>query len=128
MYPIRSIHDSGGTIVGGSDWAVTTMNPLIAIETAVTRKDPSNRVQGTLNENERMDLTEMLKAYTINAADVMHQGHLTGSIEVGKYADLIILEKNLFEIPLEEIGEVKVIETVLEGTTCLLYTSPSPRD
>ena len=93
------------------------MNPLIAIETAVTRKDPSNRVQGTLNENERMDLTEMLKAYTINAADVMHQGHLTGSIEVGKYADLIILEKNLFEIPLEEIGEVKVIETVLEGTT-----------
>ncbi|MDC0222558.1 amidohydrolase family protein, partial [Gammaproteobacteria bacterium] len=117
MYPIRSIHDSGGIIVGGSDWAVTTMNPLIAIETAVTRKDPSNRVQGTLNENERMDLTEMLKAYTINAADVMHQGHLTGSIEVGKYADLIILEKNLFEIPLEEIGEVKVIETVLEGTT-----------
>ncbi|MDB3990234.1 amidohydrolase [Gammaproteobacteria bacterium] len=117
MYPIRSIHDSGGTIVGGSDWAVTTMNPLIAIETAVTRKDPSNRVQGTLNEKERMDLTEMLKAYTINAADVMHQGHLTGSIEAGKYADLIILEKNLFEIPLEEIGEVKVIETVLEGTT-----------
>ena len=117
MYPIRSIHDSGGTIVGGSDWAVTTMNPLIAIETAVTRKDPSNRVQGTLNEKERMTLTEMLKAYTINAADVMHQGHLTGSIEVGKYADLIILEKNLFEIPLEEIGEVKVIETVLEGTT-----------
>jgi len=117
MYPIRSIHDSGGTIVGGSDWAVTTMNPLIAIETAVTRKDPSNRVQGTLNENERMDLTEMLKAYTINAADLMHQGHLTGSLETGKYADLIILERNLFEIPLEEIGEVKVIETVLEGTT-----------
>ena len=117
MYPIRSIHDSGGTIVGGSDWAVTTMNPLIAIETAVTRKDPSNRVQGTLNKNERMDLTEMLKAYTINAADLMHQGHLTGSLETGKYADLIILERNLFEIPLEEIGEVKVIETVLEGTT-----------
>ena len=49
MYPIRSIHDAGGTIVGGSDWAVTTMNPLIAIETAVTRQDPSNRVEGTLS-------------------------------------------------------------------------------
>ena len=117
MYPIRSIHDSGGTIVGGSDWAVTTMNPLIAIETAVTRKDPSNRVQGTLNENERMDLTEILKAYTINAANIMHQGHLTGSIEVGKYADLIILEENLYEIPHEKIGEVKVMETLLEGET-----------
>ena len=117
MYPIRSIHDSGGTIVGGSDWAVTTMNPLIAIETAVTRQDPSNRVEGTLNAKERMDLTEMLKAYTINAAEVMHQGHLTGSIEVGKFADLIILEKNLYKIPLKEIGEVRVIETVLEGNT-----------
>lgn len=117
MYPIRSIHDSGGIIVGGSDWAVTTMNPLIAIETAVTRKDPSNRVQGTLNENERMDLTEILKAYTINAANIMHQGHLTGSIEVGKYADLIILEENLYEISHDKIGEVKVMETLLEGET-----------
>ena len=117
MYPIRSIHDAGGTIVGGSDWAVTTMNPLIAIETAVTRQDPSNRVEGTLNENERMDLTEMLKAYTTNAAELMHQGHLTGTIEIGKFADLIILEKNLYKIPHKEIGEVRVIETVLEGNT-----------
>ena len=117
MYPIRSIHDAGGTIVGGSDWAVTTMNPLIAIETAVTRQDPTNRVEGTLNAKERMDLTEMLKAYTINASEVMRQGHLTGSIEVGKFADLIVLEKNLYKIPLKEIGEVRVIETVLEGNT-----------
>ena len=64
-----------------------------------------------------MDLTEMLKAYTINAAEVMHQGHLTGSIEIGKFADLIILEKNLYKIPHNEIGEVRVIETVLEGNT-----------
>ena len=117
MYPIRSIHDAGGKVIGGSDWAVTTMNPLIAIETAVTRQDPSNRVEGTLNESERMDLTEMLKAYTINAAEVMHQGDLTGSIEVGKFADLILLERNLYEIPHNEIGEVRVIETVLEGNT-----------
>ena len=80
-------------------------------------KITSDRVQGTLNEDERMELTEMLKAYTINAAHVMHQDHLTGSLEAGKYADFIVLEKNLFEIPLEEIGEVRVIETVLEGTT-----------
>ena len=46
-----------------------------------------------------------------------HQGDLTGSIEVGKFADLIILERNLYEIPLMEIGEVRIIETVLEGTT-----------
>ena len=45
------------------------------------------------------------------------QEHLTGSIEVGKFADLIVLEKNLYKIPLKEISEVRVIETVLEGNT-----------
>jgi len=117
MYPIRSVHDAGGMVAGGSDWAVSTMNPLVAIETAIRRSDPDDEIDGTLNEDEKMDLTEMLKAYTINGAYLMHQDHLTGSIEIGKYADLIILEENLFEIPHEKIGEVKVIQTLLEGET-----------
>jgi hypothetical protein len=59
----------------------------------------------------------MLKAYTINGAYLMHQDHLTGSIEIGKYADLIILERNLYNIPIEEISEVRVLETMIEGNT-----------
>jgi hypothetical protein len=59
----------------------------------------------------------MLKAYTINAAYLMHQENLTGSIEVGKAADLIILERNLYDIPIEEISEVRVLETIIEGKT-----------
>ena len=47
----------------------------------------------------------------------MHQEHLTGSIEVGKAADLIILERNLYDIPVEEISEVRVLETIIEGKT-----------
>ena len=117
MYPIRSVHDAGGMVAGGSDWAVSTMNPLVAIETAIRRSDPDDEIDGTLNEDEKMDLTEMLKAYTINGAYLMHQDHLTGSIETGKYADLIILEENLYEIPHEKISEVKVIQTLLEGET-----------
>ena len=117
MYPIRSVFRAGGLIVGGSDWAVSTMNPLVAIETAIRREDPDDRIQGVLNKNERMTLTEMLKAYTINAAYLMHQEHLTGSIEVGKAADLIILERNLYDIPVEEISEVRVLETIIEGKT-----------
>ena len=117
MYPIRSVFRAGGLIVGGSDWAVSTMNPLVAIETAIRREDPDDRIQGVLNENERMTLVEMLKAYTINAAYLMHQEHLTGSIEVGKAADLIILERNLYDIPIEEISEVRVLETIIEGKT-----------
>jgi hypothetical protein len=93
------------------------MNPLVAIETAVRRQDPDDRVSGFLNKNERIDLTEMLKAYTTNAAYLMHQEEYTGSIEVGKVADLIILEKNLYNIAVDEISEVKVLQTLLEGKT-----------
>ena len=121
MYPIASVHRSGGMVVGGSDWAVSTMNPLVAIETAIRREDPENLIKGVLNEDERMNLTEMLKAYTINSAYLMHQEHLTGSIEVGKAADLIILEKNLYTIPVDEISEVKVLQTMIEGKT--VYTA-----
>jgi len=121
MYPIASVHRSGGIVVGGSDWAVSTMNPLVAIETAIRREDPENLIKGVLNEDERMNLTEMLKAYTINSAYLMHQEDLTGSIEVGKAADLIILEKNLYTIPVDEISEVKVLQTMIEGKT--VYTA-----
>jgi predicted amidohydrolase YtcJ len=117
MYPIGSVFRANGLIVGGSDWAVSTMNPLVAIETAVRRQDPDDRVSGFLNKNESIDLTEMLKAYTTNAAYLMHQEEYTGSIEVGKAADLIILEKNLYNIAVDEISEVKVLQTLLEGKT-----------
>jgi len=117
MYPIQSVFQAGGLIVGGSDWAVTTMKPLVAIETAIRREDPNDRLKGTLNEAERMGLTEMLKAYTINAAYIMHQDNITGSIEAGKFADLIILDKNLYDIPPNEISEVRVMETIIEGKT-----------
>ena len=117
MYPIGSVFRANALIVGGSDWAVSTMNPLVAIETAVRRQDPDDRVSGFLNKNESIDLTEMLKAYTTNAAYLMHQEEYTGSIEVGKAADLIILEKNLYNIAVDEISEVKVLQTLLEGKT-----------
>ena len=117
MYPIGSIHESGGMIVGGSDWAVSTMNPLVAIETAVRREDPDNLIQGVLNEDERMDLDEMRRAYTINAAYLMHQENTTGSVEVGKAADLIVLEQNLFHIPVDAIGDVRVLRTMIDGVT-----------
>ncbi|SVC33942.1 uncharacterized protein METZ01_LOCUS286796, partial [marine metagenome] len=112
-----SVHESGGMIVGGSDWAVSTMNPLVAIETAIRREDPENVITGVLNAAERMDLDEMLRAYTINAAYLMHQENTTGSIQVGKAADLIVLEQNLFDIPVDAIGDVRVLRTMIDGVT-----------
>jgi predicted amidohydrolase YtcJ len=108
---------AGARIVGGSDWSVSSMNPLLAIETAVTRSDPSGRISGVLNDAERASLADMLAAYTINGAYLMHQENQTGSLEVGKAADFVVLARDLFEIPPQEIGEVEVMRTVLDGVT-----------
>jgi predicted amidohydrolase YtcJ len=117
MYPIRSIHETGGRIVGGSDYWVTDINPLLAIETAITRQDPWTNEGPLLNADERVDLATMIEAYTINGAYQMKLDDVQGSIEVGKRADLVVLDRNLFEIPASEISEAKVMMTIFNGKT-----------
>jgi predicted amidohydrolase YtcJ len=117
MYPIGSVVRAGGRIVGGSDWNVSSPNPLEAIEVGVRRQDPRTADGPVLNENERVSLETMIDAYTINAAWLMHHENSTGSIEVGKRADIVVLDRNLFEIPATEINEARVVETLLDGET-----------
>ena len=115
MYPIASVERAGGLIVGGSDWNVDSADPLAAIEVAMRRQDPLEKAGPVLNERERVSLSTMIAAYTINAAWLMHQEDKTGSIEVGKQADIAILDRQLFEIPAPEISEVRVLLTMLAG-------------
>ena len=115
MYPLGAIDRAGGMIVGGSDWSVSSLNPLEAIETALTRADASGFIEGVLNADERVSLHTMLAAYTRNAAFVMHQDDEVGTLEPGKLADLVVLEQDLFDVPARDIGEVQVAMTVLEG-------------
>jgi predicted amidohydrolase YtcJ len=115
MYPIRSVQDSGGKIAFGSDWSVSTANPFPQIETAVTRKHPSDESYPVFIPEERIDLESALVAFTINAAYVNKQDDRTGSIEVGKLADLIVLDQNLFGIEPKDISETKVLLTLLAG-------------
>ncbi len=117
MYPIRSIHESGGRINGSSDYWVTDINPLLAIETAVTRQDPWTNEGQVLNADERVDLALMIEAYTINGAYTMDLEDEQGSIEVGKRADLVVLDRNLFDIPAHEISDANVTMTVFDGRT-----------
>lgn len=117
MYPIASVVNAGGRIVGGSDWNVSSPNPLDAIEVGVRRQDPMTDDGPLLNENERVSLAMMLDAYTINAAWLMHHEDQVGSIEVGKRADIVVLDRNLFDIPVTEINEAQVVETLLDGET-----------
>jgi len=115
MYPMASVERAGGRIVGGSDWSVSSANPLEAIETAVRRQDILEPSGPVLNENERVSLASMIDAYTINPAWLMHQEDRTGSIELGKQADITVLDRDLFAIPAEEINEARVVMTLLGG-------------
>ncbi len=115
LYPMRSIANTGAVIACGSDWSVTSMNPLDAIQVAVTRRGLTEGPGPAWLPEEVVDLPLMLASYTINGAYVSFQERETGSIEVGKAADLIVLDRNLFEIPPHEIHRAKVLLTLLEG-------------
>lgn len=115
FYAIKSIVDTGATLVGGSDWPVSSLNPLDAIEVAVRRQDPASPDGAILRASERVDLGTILDAYTRNGAWLMRLDDQTGSIESGKRADLIVLDRNLFDILPEEINEAKVLMTLLDG-------------
>jgi predicted amidohydrolase YtcJ len=115
FYPVRRIQETGAMLVGGSDWNVTSLNPLDAIETAVRRQDPDAESGRVLGSNEEVDLATALDMYTRNAAYIMRLEHKSGSIEVGKRADLIVIDRNLFEIPVTEINEARVLLTLLDG-------------
>jgi len=122
MYPIASVQQSGGRIAGGSDYFVTDLNPLQAIEVAVTRQDPYENDGPVLNEGERVDLKTMIEAYTINGAYLMKLENEQGSIETGKRADLVVIDRNLFEIPPYEINEASVTMTIFDGQTVFSAT------
>jgi len=115
MYPIASIHRRGGRIAGSSDWDVSSANPLYAIETAVRRQDSEQPDGPVLNADERVGLAEMIEAYTINGAWLMHQEDDAGSLEAGKRADIVVLDRDLFEIPATEISEMRVELTIIGG-------------
>jgi predicted amidohydrolase YtcJ len=115
LYPIGSLAKSGASVAFGSDWSVSSMNPLEGIEVAVTRRDPETGPGPAWLPEELVDLPTALAAYTIQGARLGFQEAETGSIEAGKAADLIVLDRNLFEIEPHEISETKVLLTLLEG-------------
>ena len=123
QYPIASVVRTGAVVSGGSDWSVSSLNPLDAIEMGVTHLDPQRPGMAVWNPAERVDLPTMIALYTINAAYANRLERETGSIEVGKLADLVILDRNLFDVPLNQIHTVKVVRTLLEGNT--VYRAPS---
>jgi len=113
MYPAASLRNAGATLVGSSDWPVSTENPLLAIQTGVLRANPDTGL--VLNAEERVTLDDMLAAYTINAARALQQEATTGSLEVGKLADLVVIDRDLTAIAPEEIYTASVQLTLVDG-------------
>ena len=115
IYPINSIKKAGGRITGGSDWTVSSLNPLVAMEVAITRKEPGQKDGESLIPEEAVTLETILEAYTLEAAYGLFLDEKIGSIEVGKLADIVVLDRNLFKIPKHEIHSVKVNQTIFNG-------------
>ncbi len=115
LYPIGSVVRTGAIVAAGSDWSVSSMNPLHAMQVAVTRRDPDGGPGSAWIPEEVVDLPTILAAYTINGAYAARQERITGSIEVGKAADLTVLDRNLFDVPVGEVHSVRVVLTMMEG-------------
>jgi predicted amidohydrolase YtcJ len=113
LYPAGSLYRAGAMIIGGSDWDVSPYNPFLAFQTGVTRSGGPG--QNPLNIGESIPPTTAIDAYTINAAYALKQDRTTGSLEAGKRADLIILDRDIFSIDPETIRDTKILVTYLDG-------------
>jgi predicted amidohydrolase YtcJ len=104
LLPVRDVLDSGATVTLSSDWDVSSLSPFVGMQNALTR-----------SSQKFPNLASVIESYTINGAYVMRQENITGSIEVGKLADFIVLDQNIFNIPQNQIGQTQVLNTYLEG-------------
>jgi predicted amidohydrolase YtcJ len=123
MYPFGSLRRAGAELAFGSDWTVSTADPLAQIEVAVNRVSPENRGAEPLLPAEALDLPTALAAFTRGSAFVNFLEHETGSIEPGKLADLVVLDRDLFDPGAGPIGDARVLLTLVEGEP--LYADPS---
>lgn len=121
QYPFGSLSRSGAQLAFGSDWPVSSPNPLWELHTAVNRTVPSGYPYAAPGAGdvflppERIDLATALAAATIGSAYVNHQEDVAGSIETGKTADLVVLDRNLFAHPAQEIADAQIDLTFVAG-------------
>ena len=117
QYPFSSLRASGAVLAAGSDWPVSSPDPLHGIHVAVNRIPPGHgQPTEPFLPGERLALGDALAAYTIGSAWVSHLDHQAGSIEIGKYADLIVLDRDPFAGERDRIADTQVEMTFVQGT------------
>ncbi len=123
QYPFQSLRRAGAVLVAGSDWSVSTPDPLLEMELAVNRVWYESR--GTTPPflpDQRLPLIDALAAFTAGTAYVNHLEDDTGTLEPGKLADLVVLDRDLFDRGAGEIGDARVVATFVEGDA--VYETP----
>lgn len=125
--PEAVLQDAGARIAYGSDWPVDPLDEWFALKVGVTRTaapDAGKEYRGTLTAQPGMTRAAVLRAITLNAAYTLRQENVTGSLEAGKLADFIVLDRNFFTIPAEDIANIKVLQTVVGGK--VVYDARTP--
>ena len=122
----RSIEVKGGALAFGSDWPVVTLNPWRGVQTALTRQTSDGKPEGGFVPGQRLSLEEAIRGYTLGAAFAGRREKTEGSLEPGKLADLILLDRDLFKIEPSEIGHTEVLMTMVGGK--IVYESSSWKD
>ncbi|MDQ1814160.1 amidohydrolase [Massilia sp. CCM 9210] len=125
LQPQSLLLDAGARVVFGSDWPVDALDQWFALKVGVTRTNSpaaGPEFAGKLGPAPGMPRAAVLRAATMNAAYTLRQEGLVGSLEVGKLADLIVLDRNFFQIPDEEIADIKVLQTLVGGK--VVHQSP----
>lgn len=114
-YAWQSFLNQGTVIAAGSDFPVEDVNPFYGLYSAVTRKDHDGMPPGGWYSEQQMSRIEALRSFTLDAAFAAHQENVIGTLETGKWADFILIDRDYFNIPASEIWQIEVLQTWLAG-------------
>jgi len=115
MYPVATLMHAGTKVAYGSDWPVASANPLEGLEVALTRRAPGAKQGVQLSPSEVVSLENAVRNYTLNAAFALHVEDKSGSLTVGKNADLVAVDQNIFAVPPTKIAASHVLLTMYKG-------------
>ena len=115
-YAWRRFLNQGSRVVSGSDYPIERADPFAGIHAAVTRQNNANLPKGGWMAEQSMTLQEVMRSFTIDAAWAAHQEERLGGLTVGKWADFILVDQDIFQIEPEALWKTKVLETWLGGT------------
>jgi hypothetical protein len=114
-YAWRKLLDSGAVVANGSDFPVEMANPMLGLYASVTRKSTAGMPEGGWHAEEAMSREEALHSFTLAAAYAAQQEERLGSLEPGKWADFIVIDRDYFNVPASEIDDIQVLQTWVGG-------------